>query len=61
MDELKKNIFKNIVIKMKNKQQKNILRKYFYKWLKKTIKLAIQDEREKIKTKKKNIKIKNMK
>ena len=56
MDELKKNIFKNIVIKMKNKQQKNILRKYFYKWLKKTIKLAIQDEREKNKNKEKEYK-----
>ena len=56
MNELKKNIFKNIVIKMKNKQQKNILRKYFYKWLKKTIKLAIQDEREKNKNKEKEYK-----
>ena len=56
MEELKKNIFKKIAITMKNKQQKNILRKYFYKWLKKTIKLAIQDEKEKNKNKEKEYK-----
>jgi len=56
MDELKKSIFKNLVIKIKNKQDKNILRKYLYKWLKKTIKLAIQDEKEKNKNKEKEYK-----
>ena len=56
MDELKKNIFKKIVMNTRIKQNNNILRKYFYKWLKNTIKLGIQEEREKNKNKEKEYK-----
>ena len=47
MKELAKNIFKRLITKILNKQQKNLLRKYFYKWLKKAIKLAILEEKDK--------------
>ena len=47
MDKLKINIFKSMIIKTKNKQQKNLLKKYLYRWLKKSILLAIKEEKEK--------------
>jgi hypothetical protein len=47
LENLKRNVFKNILMKVQKKQANNILRKYFYKWLKKAIKLAIKAEKDK--------------
>ena len=47
MNELKRSLFKSSIIKTLNKQEKNLLRKYFYKWLRKAIKMAIEDEKRK--------------
>ena len=58
-DELKKirrQVFKNIIIIIKKKQEKNILSKYFYKWLKKAIKMAIKEEKDKAKDREKDYK-----
>ena len=56
MKVLKNKVFTNLVIKIQKKQQQNILRKYFYKWLKKTIKLAIKEEKDKAKDREKEYK-----
>ena len=56
VDDLKNKIFKNIIVKIQLKQHKNIIRKYLYKWLKKTIILAIKEEREKAEKKDKEYK-----
>ena len=49
MKELKRSIFKSSIVKTLNKQEKNLLRKYFYKWLRKAIKMAIEEEKRKAK------------
>ena len=56
VEKLKNKIIKNIIVEIKLKQHKNILRKYLYKWLKKTILMAIKEEREKLKNKEKEFK-----
>ena len=56
VEDLKNKIFKNIIIKIKIKQQKNIIRKYLYKWLKKTIIIAIKEEKDKAKQREKDYK-----
>ena len=56
LEYLKNKIFKNILFKIRKKQNKNILRKYLYKWLKKTILLAIKEEKDKNKKKEKEYK-----
>ena len=54
--DIKRQVFKNIIIIIKKKQEKNILSKYFYKWLKKTIKIAIKEEKDKAKDREKEYK-----
>ena len=56
LENLKRNVFKNILMKVQKKQANNILRKYFYKWLKKAIKLAIKEEKNKAKQREKDYK-----
>ena len=56
VEKLKNKIIKNIIVEIKLKQHKNILRKYLYKWLKKTILMAIKEEKEKLKNKEKEFK-----
>ena len=46
MDKLKNKIFRNTIIKTKANQEKNLLQKYLYKWLKKSILLKIKEEKE---------------
>ena len=47
VDELKNKIFKNLIENIHNNQKKNLLRKYLNKWLKKTLLMAIKDEKDK--------------
>ena len=56
LENLKRNVFKNILMKVQKKQANNILRKYFYKWLKKAIKLAIKEEKDKARQREKDYK-----
>ena len=51
LENLKMQIFKNICLKFQKKQANNYIRKYFYNWLKKAIKLEINEEKEKAKQK----------
>ena len=48
-DEIRARIFKNLVENIKKRQEKNILQKYFYKYLKKVILLKIKEEKRKLK------------
>jgi len=54
LENLKRNVFKNILMKVQKKQANNLLRKYFYKWLKKAIKLAIKEEKDKARQREKD-------
>ena len=56
LEDLKNKIFKNILLKIRAKQNKNILRKYLYRWLKKTILMAIKEEKDKNKQREKEYK-----
>ena len=49
MDEFKDKIIRNTVAKILTDQKKNLLKKYLYRWLKKSILLAIKEERDKAK------------
>ena len=49
MDEFKDKIIKSVITKILKDQKKNLLKKYLYKWLKKSILLAIKEERDKMK------------
>ena len=60
LDEIRARIFKNIVENIKKKQEKNLLRKYFYKYLKKVILSKIKDEKDKYKEREKELKDKEL-
>ena len=47
MKDLKRTVFRNILMKIQKKQEKNILRKYFFEWLKNTIKLMRKELEDK--------------
>ena len=49
MEEFRTKILKNIIINTREKQHNNLLRKYLYKWLKKSILMAIKEEKDKFK------------
>lgn len=54
LKEIRRKVFSKLVKTIKNKQKKNLLRKYFFKWLKKAIKMALKNERDKLKNLEKN-------
>ena len=56
LEEFRNKILKNIVINTRDKQQNNLLRKYLYRWLKKSILMAIKEERDKYKNREKEYK-----